>query len=82
MMNVVFTGGGVDAHGERIVRDRLRHAASLAGFHTEDRVSSQTHYLVASRTDTIKAKRASAMGVKVLDYPHFITLLRDEGITV
>jgi len=81
-MNVVFTGWAIDAKGEKITRDRLCKAAAEAGFWVENKITSCTHYLVASRTDTVKAQRAKDLGVTVLDYPHFITLLRDEGVTL
>jgi hypothetical protein len=38
--------------------------------------------LVASRTDTVKAKSAAASGIDVVDYPAFIALLETLGVTV
>lgn len=81
-MTVVFTGTGKDLDGKHIVRNELSDAAIKAGFTVRNKVEPDTNYLVASRTDTWKAHHASQWGVKVLDYPTFISLLRDDGVEV
>lgn len=81
-MGVVFTGICRDADGTHIVRTKVVAAASAAGFRVQPAVRGDTAYLVSSRMNTIKAEAARSRGVKVLTYPLFLALIRDDGAVV
>lgn len=70
-MNIVFTGGAT-YKGGRVIRDELIAAVTAQGHSVQSMVSTNTDILVASRDDTRKARKAQALGVKVLTYPGFI----------
>jgi hypothetical protein len=72
MKNIVFTGPAFDGNGNSILRDHLAGACLKAGFRVQLAVKPDTDALIASRTDTVKAVRASARGLTVLTYPQFI----------
>jgi hypothetical protein len=73
MMGVVFTGPAVDNAGRSITRAALTSACAKAGgFEVQPSIRVSTHLLVASRKDTVKAKRAAERGLPVLTYPEFI----------
>lgn len=73
MLSVVFTGPAIDGEGRSIVRENLIDACNKTGtMSVAARVTKETDFLVASRTDTIKALAASQRGVTVLTYPEFI----------
>ena len=77
-MNVVFTGPAFDSDGNSIVRADLTYACICKGGITvQDRVDGMTEALVASRSDTVKAKNAVLRGLKVMTYPQFITRFLD-----
>ena len=72
-MNVVFTGPAIDGNGHSIVRAQLTMACQAKGnLRVQASVRPDTDVLVASRTDTVKAKTAAARGVAVFTYPEFI----------
>lgn len=72
-MKVVFTGPAFDNTGHSIVREDLIAACAGTGkFQVQASVRKDTELVVASRTDTVKAKAASARGLTVLTYPQFI----------
>ncbi len=74
MLNVVFTGPATDVLGQAIIRASLVAACHMTGkLAVQDAVKANTNLLVASRADTVKAKLASARGVKVLTYPEFLS---------
>lgn len=78
MKHVVFTGPA-KFNGEPVVRSDLTSAAVKAGYVVRDKVDAQTNLLVASRTDTVKAKAAEAMGITVIDYQMFGVILQQAG---
>lgn len=76
MLNVVFTGPAVNGAGSLILRDNLIKACS-AKMVVQKSVTGETNLLVASRTDTVKAKKAAARGVDVMGYPEFLARYLD-----
>lgn len=73
MLNVVFTGPAFDNGGHSVVRADLIQACKATGkFVVQSSVRVDTDLLVASRTDTVKAKSAAEKGLQVLSYPQFI----------
>jgi NAD-dependent DNA ligase len=71
-MNIVFTGPGTGLDGEPITRAELKAAAEAHGHTVKASVTLDTEILVASRTDTVKAHKAAARGIIVVDYPTFV----------
>lgn len=72
-MNVVFTGPAFDSNGNSIVRSELTYACIKKGqLSVQARVMEDTDILVASRSDTVKAKGAAMRGIAVFTYPEFI----------
>ena len=72
-MNVVFTGPAVDGNGCSLVRSALAYACLQKGnLRVQNSVQRDTDVLVASRVDTVKAKKASERGMAVFTYPEFI----------
>ena len=66
-MNVVFTGPAFDSSGNSVVRHDLTYACICKGGITvQDRVDGMTEAVVASRSDTVKAKNAVLRGLKVM----------------
>ena len=74
-MNVVFTGTAVDEAGVHVLRDDLQKMAARQGYYMQKAVNAGTDLLVASRTDTVKAKRAKSLGVSVVTYPEFFEFI-------
>lgn len=73
MLRVVFTGPAVDGYGNSILRANLIDACLSTGeIDVQSSVRKDTHAVVASRTDTVKAKGAASRGLIVLTYPEFI----------
>lgn len=65
-------------NGELITRDSLRAACVSLGITVQSSIRSDTHLLVASRRDTVKAKHAQTQGIEVLSYPSFFNIfMRD-----
>jgi hypothetical protein len=75
MPSVVFTGQAIDAQGNFVLRADLASAAKKAGWTVWDQMHYTTDLLVASRLDTVKAKKAISYGVAVKTYPDFIASL-------
>lgn len=76
-MKVVFTGPAVDSSGKAILRANLAAACQEVGMEVQRSVRKNTEVLVASRTDTVKARKAKERGLPVMTYPQFIaTYLR------
>lgn len=74
MENIVFTGPAFDLNGQAIPRANLVAACQMTGrFNVQSTVNGATDFLVASRTDTTKAKKAAQRGVTVVTYPEFIS---------
>ena len=71
-MIIVFTGPGIGLHGEPITRAELKAAAEARGHIIRQSVTLDTEMLVASRTDTVKARRAAERGIVVIDYKAFV----------
>lgn len=71
MLKVVFTGPAVDRNGKSVVRADLVEACIKLGIIVQTRVGADTNLLVASRTDTVKAR--AAVSIPTVDYPTFIT---------
>lgn len=73
MLAVVFTGPAVDNAGRAITRAALTNACKQVGaFEVHPSIRATTQLLVASRKDTVKARRAQERGLPVLTYPEFI----------
>ena len=80
-MNVVFTGPAIDIAGNFIVRADLALVCGSKGINVQPAVKPDTELLVASRSDTVKAKRAQGCGKKVMTYPEFLACyLPDLGV--
>lgn len=74
MQNIVFTGPAIDLNGQAILRASLVAACQFTGrFNVQSAVTATTDFLIASRADTTKAKKALERGVTVLTYPEFIS---------
>ncbi len=72
-LNVVFTGPAILEDGRLIPRSNLVAACKQFGaIQVQPRVRGDTDLLVASRTDTVKAKSAAASGIMVLSYQTFV----------
>lgn len=74
MPSVVFTGAA-EVGGRKILRADLARMAARAGWAVCDKVHRGLTYLACSRTDTIKARDASRMGVECITYPRLMFLL-------
>jgi hypothetical protein len=79
---VVFTGPATDKQGRPIVRKDLIQAASEAGLEVSNKIDAGVELLVASRTDTVKAKSAAASGIAVVDYAAFVSMLEALGVEI
>lgn len=77
---VVFTGPAKLKSGTVIVREALKRATEAAGMRMGTAIKGDTAYLVASRTDTVKARNAEKSGLMVLTYDQFVKHLRDLGV--
>ena len=71
-MNIVFTGPGTGLDGAPVTRAALQAAAEARGHTVKASLTLDTEMLVASRTDTVKARKAAQRGVLVVDYPTFV----------
>lgn len=71
-MRVCFTGPAIDGSGNALLRADLVDACRELHHDVHSSVRLDTEILVASRTDTTKAKSAQKRGVKVMGYPEFI----------
>ena len=71
-MIIVFTGPGIGLHGEPITRAELKAEAEAKGHTVKACLTLDTELLVASRTDTVKARRAAERGILVIDYKAFV----------
>jgi len=71
-MNIVLTGPAFNSAGQSIVRANLITACKASGHSIQGAIKADTDLLVASRADTVKAKRASGHAIKVMTYPTFI----------
>jgi uncharacterized protein YutE (UPF0331/DUF86 family) len=80
MIDIVFTGPATDHEGKKVLRDQLKKAAESAGFRVLPAMTRNVQYLIASRTDTVKAGWAKVNGTTVVDYPTFIDILRKLGV--
>jgi hypothetical protein len=69
---VVLTGPAHDVAGNAILRADLIYACTIAGIMVEQSMSALTNMLVASRVDTVKARKAAERGLAVMDYPSFL----------
>lgn len=76
---VCFTGQAVEHSGQLILRDDLIVASQKAGFVVYRNFQVDTKLVVASRTDTVKAKNAVAKGIPVITYPEFLEILAGHG---
>lgn len=75
MTLVCFTGRGYNGSAF-IVRDRWYEMARRMGWSPTDSATF-AQYLVASRTDTTKARNARMAGVTVIDYDQFLNRYRN-----
>ena len=72
-MKVVFTGPAINGNGHSVLRATLAYACLQKGnLRVQNSVQRDTDILVASRKDTVKAKKASDAGLAVFTYPEFI----------
>jgi len=69
---IVFTGRGITPSGEFKTRSWWEARADAAGWDISSMVRRDTGLLVASRTNTEKAKSATALGVWVVTYAEFL----------
>lgn len=80
-MRIVFTGQGSDHLGNRIDRATLTGWALDNGDSVQPHVDNWTNTLVASRTNTVKARKARELGVNVMTYPDWIASIgRARGV--
>lgn len=73
MNTIVFTGAAT-FKGQPVLRKNLIKFAEDRGLTIKTTVTANTTYLVASRTDTVKAKAAKRLGVNVMTYDDFIDM--------
>lgn len=76
MSTVCFTGRGYDQNGTFQTRDLWESMARQMGWSPVPTVEYNTGYLVASRSDTTKARSAQRNGVRVLTYSQFHDMWR------
>jgi hypothetical protein len=75
MPNVCFTGAGKRHGVGAFTRIQWRALARSRGWTAQDAVDFSTDYLVASRSDTSKARAARDFGVDVISYARFEALI-------
>ncbi len=80
-MNFVFTGR-CTYRGDAWDRAAMQRLVTQAGHRTHNTITSRTHYLVASRTDTRKAQQAERLGVSVITYDMFMTMMQNDTQSV
>ena len=82
-MRVVFTGrcesSGSIPGGN--FRSEICRIAAIANIQVDPTVRESTDYLVASRTDTRKARRAEILGVSVITYEEFLNMAQTRRAT-
>lgn len=78
MANVVFTGRGYQ-DGVHVERATWASQARSYGHHVQDEVDYSTEVLVASRSNTTKARAAQAHNVPVVTYEQWVGLQRMTG---
>lgn len=84
-LRVVFTGKGSLYHpvgrgmvqAEHLDRTEWERRAHYMGWEVQNKVNGNTDYLVASRTDTSKAKDAALLGAATIDYARFNQMYLD-----
>lgn len=74
---VVFTGDGENEAGRILPRFVWKKMAEAMNVRVQGAVSPATDVLVASRTDTVKARGAVAHGIKVITYSEFLVLYHE-----
>jgi Fe-S oxidoreductase len=79
MTKVVFTGPAYDAADNPILRADLKKVAQKAGYTVLDHFCCGTQLLVASRLDTVKARKAAEQNIEVISYPEFLDRLTQQG---
>jgi NAD-dependent DNA ligase len=72
---VVFTGPASTRHGKPVLRADLKAFAEKHGYVVQGAVNARTMMLVASRADTVKARRAFDKGIEVVSFGQFIASL-------
>lgn len=75
MARFVFTGRGQGSTGMFVERGALAAELQRRGHDVYDRVEYGVDYLVASRTDTVKARAARDLGVQVITYAEMWAML-------
>lgn len=75
MKNVVLTGTGYREDGVAILRADIIRQAETRDFHVQTSVQASTELLVASRTDTTKARKAQEKGIEVISYQEFFRMI-------
>lgn len=55
-------------------REQLISLTKMAGYTYHSSICSKSTLLVASTTDSVKARRAAMMGLKVVDYGTFLKI--------
>jgi hypothetical protein len=76
---VVLTGPCVLSDGTRFLRETLSQAASKVGYLVPKGYDARCVIVVASRDDTVKARKAAAEGKLVISYDGFVHMLRQMG---
>ncbi len=71
-LTLCFTGPAVDHRGNSVLRADLKARAEDFGFVVKGSVTQAVQVLVASRIDTVKARKAKDRGMIVITYPDFI----------
>ena len=79
MTTVVFTGPA-KIHGQLVVREQLVRASNAAGFIVAKTWTRAADFLVASRTDTVKSRRAYEEHKTVFTYADYVQHLKDFGV--
>lgn len=80
MANIVFTGNAHSPNGTKTIRSEVEALAKKNGHAIQRSVGRNTDYLVATRTDTVKAEKAREFGTHVIGYDEFYSLLKTGNI--
>lgn len=79
MRYIALTGAAVDRDGRQIGRADLMRRCRAAGIIVHKSVRPLTDTLVASRTDTRKARAAQARGLRVVAYPDLLAEIENRA---
>lgn len=77
---VVFTGPAKLASGQTILREALVKASAKAGLRMAKTWCGDAAFLVSSRDDTVKARKAKEQGKVVFTYDDYVLYLQNLGV--